>query len=97
GDFNYGVSVNGGLAKNKILFWDEEPGIPEYQRTTGRPMGSTLNYKALGVFNDEADLDRYPHVEGAQPGDLIFEDYNGDGRIDGLDRVRDDRSTVPTF
>ncbi|HLU88232.1 MAG TPA: TonB-dependent receptor [Cyclobacteriaceae bacterium] len=97
GNFSYGVSVNGGLAKNKILFWDEEPGIPEYQRTTGRPMGSTLNYRVLGVFDDQADLDRYPHMEGAQPGDLIFEDYNGDGKIDGLDMVRDDRSTVPTF
>src|SRR5690606_9900960 len=32
GDFTYNVSVNGGYAKNKVVFWDEPPSGPEWQR-----------------------------------------------------------------
>ncbi|HEY4205295.1 MAG TPA: SusC/RagA family TonB-linked outer membrane protein, partial [Puia sp.] len=35
GDFTYSISVNGGLAKNKILFIDEAPGAPAWQKATG--------------------------------------------------------------
>ncbi len=42
GDFIYNISINGGYAKNKIKFWDETPGIPEYQQTTGHPMNYAL-------------------------------------------------------
>jgi len=97
GNFGYNVSVNGGYAKNKIKFWDEEPGIPEYQQTTGHPMNSALYYQATGIFKDEAAVNAYPHWVGARPGDIIFEDVNKDDKIDGLDRVRDYRSNIPTF
>lgn len=36
--FKYNVSINGGYAQNKILFWDEAPGAPAWQQTTGKPM-----------------------------------------------------------
>lgn len=96
-DFSYTIGVNGVYAKNKIEFWDEPPGAPEYQQSTGRPIGSELYYRAIGVFKDQAAIDAYPHWEGARPGDIIFEDYNDDGVIDANDRVRDDRSRTPTF
>ena len=32
-----------------------------------------------------------------KPGDVIFEDVNDDGVIDGLDRVRATKSDLPTF
>jgi hypothetical protein len=60
GDFIYRASVNGGYQKNHIEFWDETPGIPEYQKSTGRPMNAQLNYQVIGVFNDQADIDAYP-------------------------------------
>jgi TonB-linked SusC/RagA family outer membrane protein len=97
GDFDYTVSVNGSYSKNKILFWDETPGIPEYQRSTGRPMGSSLYYQATGIFNNQGEIDAYPHWAGAQPGDVIFEDVNDDGVIDGLDRVRNEKNYLPRF
>lgn len=97
GDFGYNVSVNGGYAKNKIKFWDETPGIPTYQQTTGHPMNSDLYYRAIGIFRDQAAVDAYPHWPGARPGDIIYEDVNGDSKIDGLDMVRDYRSNIPTF
>ncbi|HEY8660851.1 MAG TPA: TonB-dependent receptor [Hanamia sp.] len=96
-DFTYAVSVNGSYSKNKILNWDETPGIPDYQKTTGHPMNANLYYQAIGIFSDQAAVDKYPHWAGAQPGDIIFKDVNGDGKIDGLDRVRDDKTDIPTF
>lgn len=97
GNFTYRVSANAALAKNKILFWDETPGVPEYQRSTGRPMNAGLYYEALGVFKNQEEIDRLPHWSNAQPGDLIFRDVNGDGEINGLDLVRFNKTELPTF
>ena len=96
-DFNYSIGLNGVYSKNKILFWDEPPGAPEYQQSTGRPIGSGLYYQAIGVFKDQAAIDAYPHWNGARPGDIIFEDYNDDGVINANDRVRHDNSRTPVF
>ncbi len=96
-DFTYSISINGSYAKNKILNWDETPGIPEYQKTTGNPMNAHLYYQAIGIFRDQAAVDKYPHWGGAQPGDIIFKDVNGDSKIDGLDQVRDNKTDIPTF
>ncbi|MCK9343871.1 MAG: SusC/RagA family TonB-linked outer membrane protein, partial [Massilibacteroides sp.] len=101
-DFNYSVSVNGGFNKNKIDFWDETPGIPEYQQSTGHPMptdpeNNVLYYNAIGIFKDQAAVDAYPHWANARAGDVIFEDVNDDGAINGLDRIRIDKTNIPTF
>ena len=42
-------------------------------------------------------MDAYPHWSGAQPGDVIFEDVNGDKKIDGNDRVRNEKTNIPRF
>ena len=97
GNLEYNISLNGGYSKNKIKFWDEEPGVPVYQQTTGHPMNSSLYYQAIGIFRDQASIDAYPHWAGAKPGDIIFKDVNEDGKITGDDRVRDYRSNIPTF
>lgn len=97
GNISYQVGLNGGYAKNKILFWDEPPGAPEWQQSTGRPINSGLYYQAIGIFADQAAVDAYPHWAGARQGDIIFEDYNKDGVIDANDRVRNDKSNIPTF
>jgi len=97
GNLNYHVSLNGGYQKNEIKFWDETPGIPEYQKSTGRPMNAELYYRAIGVFVDQAAVEAYPHWQGTRPGDVIFEDVNGDGSIDGLDRVREEKTDLPVF
>lgn len=96
-DFSYGISSNSGYQKNRIKFWDETPGIPEYQKSTGYPMNSNLYYKAIGIFKDQDAVNAYPHWATARPGDVIFEDVNKDGKIDGLDQVRIYRTSLPTF
>jgi len=111
GDFRYNVSVNGGYSKNKILFWDETPGRPDYQKTTGRSIpdnvqspDDNLLYIYDGVFKDQKDVDAntldYTGVGGAGklfPGSMKFKDVNNDGKIDANDRVRSDKTLIPTF
>lgn len=95
--FNYSVSLNGGYAKNQILFWDEAPGTPLYKQSTGKPINTNVYYQAIGVYPDQASVDKTPHWSGARAGDVIFKDVNGDNLIDANDQVRSEKSNVPTF
>jgi TonB-linked SusC/RagA family outer membrane protein len=95
GEFSWGASVNGTFAKNKIIFMDEAPGLLAYQRETGGPLRTSLLYNSIGMFRTQADLDNYPHVTGAALGDLIYEDYNKDGKIDANDQVRTPYGNIP--
>ena len=111
GDLRYNVGINGGYAKNKITFWDETPGRPSYQLSTGKPMPSNVDdadamllYQYDGIFKDQKDVDAntldYSGVGGAGklfPGSMRFKDVNNDGKIDGNDRVRSDKNQTPTF
>lgn len=102
GDFKYNVGVNGGYAKNKILFWDEAPGAPEWQRSTGRPMNTFVAYQYDGVFKDQADIDATTIsykalVNTLRPGDMKYKDWNGDGKITPDDAVRNDFTQLPLF
>ncbi len=106
-DFSYSISVNGGYAKNKILFQDEAPGAPKWQLATGHPFttgggGGFLPYVYDGVFKDQADIDKntidYSGLTPSlQPGDMKYKDVNGDGKINADDRIRLDKTSEPTF
>jgi TonB-linked SusC/RagA family outer membrane protein len=97
GGFTYQLGLNGGYQKNRIDFWDEPEGRPDYQKSTGYPIGSSLIYKAIGIFRDEDAVSKYPHWSGARAGDVIFEDVNGDGEINADDQIRITKSNIPTF
>ncbi len=97
GSFYLNLSLNAGYAKNEIKFWDEEPVIPEYQKSTGRSINAPLLYEAIGVFRDEEHVESYPSWPGARPGDLIFKDVNEDGEINQLDQVRQEETPFPTL
>ena len=110
-DFNFTVATNGGYAKNKIIYWDENPGVPAHQKATGHSFGTSgtafLAYEYDGVFKDAADLAAntidYSAVEGSlRPGDMKFKDISGpdgkpDGKITALDQVRLDKTRDPIF
>jgi TonB-linked SusC/RagA family outer membrane protein len=101
-DFTYSVSVNGGYAKNKIKYWDETPGAPSYQRTTGKPYNAFLAYQYDGVFKDQAEIDAstvdYKGITGSiRPGDMKFKDVNGDNKITADDKVRSEKTNRPQF
>jgi TonB-linked SusC/RagA family outer membrane protein len=95
GDFSWGASANFTYAKNKIIFIDEAPGLLANQRQTGGPLNTQLLYNTTGIFRTQADLDNNPHVAGAQLGDLIFEDYNKDGKITPDDQTRSKYGNIP--
>ncbi|WP_339866826.1 TonB-dependent receptor [uncultured Algoriphagus sp.] len=113
GEFQWSASVNGGYAKNSILFWDESPGAPAWQMSTGRPMNTGLVYQYDGVFPDQQSIDAetidYSSITNTlRPGDMKYKDIGGrdengnlvmvpDGKITPDDRVRLDANTVPTF
>lgn len=97
GDFSYAFGINGGYQKNQIKFWDETPGIPDYQQSTGKPMNTNLYYQTDGIFHTQEEIDAYPHWAGARPGDVKFVDVNDDNEINGLDRVRVDKNNIPRF
>ncbi|QRQ99776.1 SusC/RagA family TonB-linked outer membrane protein [Dyadobacter sandarakinus] len=106
-DFTYSVSVNGGYAKNQIKYWDETPGAPSYQRTTGMPYQSFLVYQFDGSFKDQAEIDAnpidYSAIAGTLlPGDMKFKDVGGpdgkpDGKITADDRLRSEKVQRPWF
>jgi TonB-linked SusC/RagA family outer membrane protein len=96
-NFSYRIGLTGGYANNKVLFFDEAANIPDYQKNTGHPMNSGLYYDAIGIFHNQSEIDNYPHMEGVRPGDIIFRDVNGDNTIDGLDKIRINKSLVPTW
>ncbi|MHA8051465.1 SusC/RagA family TonB-linked outer membrane protein [Aquirufa sp. ROCK-SH2] len=102
GELKYNFGVNGGYAKNKIIFWDEAPGAPEWQRSTGKPMYTYQAYIYDGVFKDQAEIDantiNYKAVVNTlRPGDMKYKDYNGDGKITPDDQVRNDFTQLPLF
>jgi TonB-linked SusC/RagA family outer membrane protein len=100
--FEWDAGINGGFAKNNVVFLDEIPGAPDYQLREGKPIGSWIVYEYDGVFRDEADiaantLDYSAVKPQLEPGDMKFKDINGDGIIDDRDQVRLDESIVPKF
>ena len=73
----------------------------DYQRAEGRPLDVIWGYKCLGFYS-ESDFDKNPDTGkltlrkdlptpkiggNIQPGDLKYEDVNGDGAIDSKDQV----------
>ncbi len=96
-DFQYSLSLNTTYTRNKILFWDETPGIPDYQKSTGMPVYSELYYVAEGIFHTQEEVDANPHWSGAIPGDIRFKDVNEDGKINAEDRVRREKTPEPWF
>lgn len=90
GQVDLNLAGNFMYARNKVIDMDETPwGVGyEYMNAEGKPMGTGLQYQAIGIFRDEEHLNSYPHLEGARPGDIIFKDIDESGKIDGMDRVR---------
>lgn len=96
------AGVNGGYAKNNVIFMDEVPGAPAYQRQEGKPIGAYLVYMSDGAFLDQAEIERntidYSTVTSKLiPGDMKIKDHNGDGKINGDDQVRINDNGYPTF
>lgn len=95
GDFSWGVTGNFTYAKNKVIYEDEAATTPEWQRRTGHPIDGMVMYKALGIYQSVEQVNSTPHIAGAKPGDLIYEDTDESGDITWNDAIRIDKSATP--
>ncbi|WP_442587692.1 SusC/RagA family TonB-linked outer membrane protein [Pedobacter sp. AW31-3R] len=88
---NYGYFVKGNFsfARNKILEMDEPSYLGhEYQRRTGRSIGDQYGLIALGLFQSAEEIQNSPSQSAygtIQPGDIKYQDMNGDNVINSLD------------
>ena len=82
-----GASVS--LNRNKIVEQLEEPRLCDNLVQTGHSVGQIYGLKAIGFFEDEEDIANSPTqtLSTVKPGDIKYEDVNGDGQIDSNDEV----------
>lgn len=88
GDLTIRFGTNLVYSVPKTLVVDELNHKEDYLRATGKPADALFGFVALGLFNDQPEIDDYyPQTFGTvKPGDIKYEDLNGDKVIDDLDQ-----------
>lgn len=98
GGFTYNVGLLASTVHNEVLNIGGSGGVDSLlyggnvngfvtQSREGLPIGAFYGYKIDGVFQNQAELDAYPHTGDAGIGDLRRVDVNGDQILDGNDRT----------
>lgn len=86
-----GITLRGNItySKNEVLERDEENKVYPYQYDRGYRVDQQKGLIALGLFKDYDDIRNSPRQDFGvvQPGDIKYKDVNGDGVINGGDRV----------
>lgn len=93
--FNIGANID--YYRSQIKEQDEAPKLYPNLVSTGHRVSQLFGYKAIGFFKDQADIDASkPQLLGStpRPGDIKYEDVNGDGQIDTNDKTAIGYSTV---
>jgi len=99
-DFAYSIGFVGSTVHNEVLKVGGSVGIdsvliggylgngvPVTLSRVGLPIGAFYGYKTNGIFQNQDELNDYPHSSQAGVGDLRFVDVNNDKVINGLDRT----------
>ena len=84
------VSANLSTLKNKVKslgFGNQSYITGDYATFVGEEVGQFYGYVYEGIARTQADLDDHATQKGAQIGDCLYKDVNGDGIIDTNDRV----------
>jgi TonB-linked SusC/RagA family outer membrane protein len=90
GNFKYWIGANASFLHNRVRDLQGKNVI--IGSTTANIVGEKMNqfygYKVIGVYQtaEEVAADPIGVANGCEPGDLIYEDVNGDGVLDGQDR-----------
>ena len=87
-DFSYRIAFNVSYARNEVVFKDEIPKPHDYLYETGHPVGQSFGRIFNSFASDTLYTDSdpsYPSQGTLYPGDVIYQDLNGDSIVDGLD------------
>ncbi len=92
-NFSYSINGNFSVNKNKVESIGNDinfqlignGGVNLTQ--TGYSIGYFFGYVQTGIYQTTAQLDKLPHMSSSAPGDISYEDINGDGKIDQKDRT----------
>lgn len=97
GDVKFNIGANIDYYRSQIKEQDEAPKLYPNLVSTDHRVSQLFGYKAIGFFKDQADIDASkPQLLGStpRPGDIKYEDVNGDGQIDTNDKTAIGYSTV---
>ena len=102
GDFGYGIWGQVAYNKNKIDYFAEIPQPYEYNQQTGRSIAQNYGLVSKGFYQLE-DFNANGSLKGGalpafglvQPGDLKYQDLNGDNIIDEKDITSVGKSLFP--
>ena len=87
-DFSYRVRGSFSFARNKLLRAKVSDNYPNHRGIFGKPLGARIGFKTLGLFQTQEEIDTYPVPPSPcdlKPGDIIYMDVNGDGKIEWKD------------
>ena len=96
-DFKFSLGANITSYKNTITklntgqnFFDLFSGsrIGSFVReAVGQPIGEFYGYNVKGIYQNPGQVSSLPGYSGAAPGSYIYQDVNGDGKIDDNDKT----------
>ncbi len=92
-DFSYSINGNGSYNENKVVAIGDGfdfviLGNGGVNRTVaGQSIGYFYGYKQTGIYQSTADLAKTPAFANSLPGDIAYEDIDGDGKITPADRT----------
>lgn len=97
GDLKYKLYGNYTFTRNKILEQDEANKKYAYRMRTGHSYGQQFGLVALGLFQDQDEIDNSPTQTFGpyRPGDVKYKDVNEDGIVDIEDEVAIGYSSIP--
>lgn len=97
-DFSFQILANFTYNRNKIIENDQPTPLYPWLDLKGKKVSQRLGLIALGLFETEEEILNGPlHPGTVKPGDIKFQDVNGDGKIDDFDQVPMGYGTIPEF
>lgn len=93
-----GYSVGGfvTLVDSRILIRDDRIKTADYQKHAGKPIGWLRGLHSNGFINNFEEAINSPQFGSARtPGHYSYSDFNGDGKIDNLDKIPLDGTSQP--
>ena len=87
GNVSYGAKLIWSYAYGRYLYVaSDSPNKPDYQRLTGKQIGTKLGFIANGLYQSQDEIDNAPYPDNVTNktlylGDIKYVDRDGDGKI----------------